>query len=157
LVETDGDPCRDPHDSGHDRHRRRELFAVAGASAVSLAEEPDEVVGAVARGGVDVVAETAVLTEPLLQGHGLLEPGVLVAGDLEGEVAHGAGNPVRQVDVVAADQPARRRGAGHRQRRELELHSGHGVGEAGGVQVVVAGEEVHGVPVVAPVTLGSDL
>ena len=60
LEEAHRDPGGDAELAGHHRHRRGELFAVAGAATFALGEEPHEVVAAVAEVDVGAVSKTPV-------------------------------------------------------------------------------------------------
>ncbi len=96
FEEPDRHPARDADDASHDRHRRGELLAVADP----VFEEGQQI-GATAAGGLDlglVVAEVAVLAEPLLQQLRLLEPRRPVSG-------HGGGLPTDlDVEAVAPER-----------------------------------------------------
>ena len=154
--EADRDPRRDAELAGHHGHRGGELLAVAGPAVLALAEEPDQVVGAVAEVDLVVVGEAAVLAEPLLERHRLLEAGRLRAGHLLGELAHHRVEVGGQLGELAVDQGTDRGSGGQPVGVVVELDGLQRPRQLRGVQVVVAGQEVHGLGVVAPVARGLD-
>ena len=156
LEEADRDPARDADDARHDRHRRGELLAVADP----VVEEGQQV-GAAAAGRLDlrlVVAEAAVLAEPLLQQLRLLEAGRGVGG-------HAGRQPADLVVEAGRDVGEDARHACRRRTTALfialgvvgQLDAGEVVGQLGRGDVVAGGDEVAGVDVVAPVGAGGDL
>ena len=154
--EADGHAGGDAELARHHGHRAGELLAVAGAGVVAVgAQELLELVGAVARRHV-AQRVVELLAEPVLEGHGLLEPRRCAGGDLVGQLADQRRHVGGQVGVGGRDHADRGGGVGQLLGGEVEVDRGHRPGGPGEVEVGVAGQEVHRRLVVAPVARGLD-
>ena len=154
LEEAHRDPARDAEHPRHDRHRRRELLAVADA----VVDERHQV-GAAVAGRLDlgdVVGEAAVLAEPLLERLRLLEAGGRVRGHAGCESADLVAEVGGDVGVDAGHGAGAGHGVVHRLGVVGELDAGEVVARAGGGDAVGGRDEVAGVEVVAPVRACGD-
>ena len=145
------DPGGDAQAARHHRHRRGELLAVADPRRPRKRHQG---VGAVALGGREVVAEPAVRAEPLLE-----RDRPLVAGGLARRSPRRPGRCTdRGRSLGQLGEVGRRRCRPAGPRRSVARRSGRGrtaghrVGRAPRCRAPSScSEEVHGLPVVAPV------
>ena len=141
-------PGRDAQGTGHDGHGRGELFAVPHPPLrrEELFQSVDPVGGL---GVLDAVFE--VVAEPVLQRHGLVVAIDGVPGDLEGEIAHQVRRAGRQLGVLLTHPDRRGPGLSQGIAPQLQVDPRHRVGETRGVEIIVAGDEVHRARIETPV------